>query len=104
MGAGGVYVLDDQEQAIYGAGFHIHGLDSKVDGACRTGRSKLHEANLVADPMVYVHTEADLLDVERLRAVHIGDGDSHHFYLPIHSALSFRAFVRSCGRSSRRAR
>src|SRR5919107_2577583 len=62
---------------------------SQVDRACRSWRCQLHEANLVAYPVVNVHLEAHLLDVEVPGAVHIGDGNGHYFDLPIHNALSF---------------
>ena len=41
------------------------------DRAGRAGRGQLHEADLVADGVVVVGVEADLVDVERLRAVDV---------------------------------
>ena len=48
------------------------------------GRRELHEADLVADPVVVVGVEAGLLGVERLRAVDVRDGDRHQLELPVH--------------------
>jgi hypothetical protein len=52
-------------------------------------RGPLHEANLVADPVVVVDVEADLLGVEGLRTVHVRDGDRDELESPVHEPLSF---------------
>ena len=47
-------------------------------------RRQLDEAQLVADDVVVVGDEADLVDVERLRAIHVGDRDGDELELPVH--------------------
>src|SRR5262249_45536385 len=52
----------------------------------RPGRGQLDEAESVAHRHVHVVVEADLVDVERLRAVDIGHRDADEFNLPVHAS------------------
>src|SRR4029434_7610880 len=54
------------------------------DRAGRAGRGELDEAEVVADMVVVVGVEADLLGVEALGPVHVGDGDRDQLELPVH--------------------
>ena len=51
------------------------------------GRGELHEADLVADAVVVVGVEADLVDVERLRAVDVGDREVTELELDVHGTI-----------------
>ncbi len=92
----GVYVRDDQVQALDGAGWRVYDPDPKGDRAGRPWGRKLHDAPLVAHPGVSagadvkVHIEPELLGVDGLRPIHIRHGYRHQFELPIHGAPSFR--------------
>ncbi len=47
-------------------------------------RRQLDEADAVHGPLIEVGVEANLVDVEILRAVHIGHGDKDKFKFPVH--------------------
>ena len=65
--------------------------------AGRTGWRELHEANLLAHACVSCSAlNPGLIYVERLGAIHVGDGDRHELELEIHMRLPFR-----CRRSAR---
>jgi hypothetical protein len=59
-GAGGVGVGDDELQALHRPGLGLHDPGADRDRARRARRRELHEAHLVADPVVVVGVEADL--------------------------------------------
>src|SRR5918997_7172254 len=88
--ARGVYVRDDHLHTLDGAGLRLRDPRPYCDRAGRPGRRQLHEANLVADPVIVVGVEAGLFSVEGLRPVHVRDGYRHQFDLPIHDTPSFR--------------
>jgi hypothetical protein len=50
------------------------------------GGGELNDPVPLADLGVVVDVEPELLGVERLRTVHVRDGDPHHFERPIHEA------------------
>src|SRR5215472_8584894 len=52
--------------------------------------------DVFADPGVVVDGETDLLAIEALRPLHVGDGYRHHFQRPIHDLL-LCAFAREPG-------
>ena len=77
-------VVDDDLQACDRAGSGIGEPGADRDRARRPGRRDLHEPHLVAHRMVVVEVEARLVDVERLRAVDVGDGHVHEFEPEVH--------------------
>src|SRR5215218_9088604 len=89
LGTCGAHVPDDQEYAINGAWLHSDGARSQMYRARRSGRGQLDEVDLIADPVVYVHVEPDLLRVEVSGAFHVRDRDRHDLYLPIHDLSPF---------------
>ena len=96
MGVRRTYVGDYQEQALDGAGRHIR--SSHVDRAGGPGGRQLDHAEFVADPVVDVHVEADLFDIEVLGAFLVRDRNGHHFQLPIHEGASLSRRVFTFGR------
>src|SRR3954469_15898816 len=64
--AGGVGVGDDELQALDRARLGLHDPGADRDRARRARGRELHEAHLVADAVVVVGVEADLIDVEGL--------------------------------------
>ncbi len=54
------------------------------DRAGRSRRRQLHEADRVADRVVVVGMEADLLDIEGLGAIDVADRDDYELELPVH--------------------
>src|SRR5918993_22365 len=84
IGAGGAHVRDDQENAVEIAGLRGDGAPTQVDGTGRPWRGQLDQADLVADPVVYVHREAHLLRVEFQGAVQVRYRDRDHFDPEIH--------------------
>src|SRR5215211_1420954 len=93
VGAGGEHIRDDQERAIYGAGLHFCGTRSQVDRASRSGWGQLDEADVFADPVVYVQVEPDLLPVEVYGAIEVRDRDRNYLYLPIHDVSPYLCFL-----------
>src|SRR5688572_832675 len=78
-------VRDHELKTLGGARPHVATkAGPKGDRAGRPGRRELDEPDLIADPMVMVRMEADLLGVERLRPVHVRDGNLHQFEPPVH--------------------
>src|ERR671920_2126990 len=73
LGTRGPDVRDDELQALDRARRRVDDPGSQGDRAGRSGRRQLDKANLIADPVVVVRVEADLLGVERLGAVHVRD-------------------------------
>jgi hypothetical protein len=60
------------------------GPGAEGDRARGAGRRDLHEAQLVRDLVIVVGVEAGLLDVERLRAVDVGDGEGDQLEPVVH--------------------
>jgi len=79
----GLDVGNDELHALHRARLGVRESLPDRDRAVRAGRRELHEANLVADRVVVVGVEADLL-VERLRAIHVGHGDRNELELVVH--------------------
>src|ERR1019366_6215603 len=75
------------------------------DRARRPRRGQLHNPQGWRGLSVNVEAESQLVDVEALRPVDVGDRDHHNFQLPVHDARPFRggalvelpALGRSCG-------
>jgi hypothetical protein len=88
---GALDVGDDELQALQHPQRHVQDPGAQVDRAARSGRSQLDEAHPVAELGIEVDAEADLLAVEGLRAIHVGDGNRDYFELLIYGALSFGA-------------
>ncbi len=85
----GVDILDDELDALDRAGVAERQADPDHDRAGRAGRRHLHDPHALAGADVVVEVEADLLGVEGLRRVDVGDRDGDYFELQIHAA-SFR--------------
>jgi hypothetical protein len=83
LGASCGNVGDDQLH-LGGAWCQVGEAGADRDRAGRAGRRELHEAHRVADDVVVVGDEAGLLDVERLGAVDVRDGDRDQLELPVH--------------------
>ena len=84
LGAGGVDVGDDQLETGHRAGLGVREAGAQGDRAGRAGRGELDKAEVVADLVVVVGVEADLLGVEPLGPVHVADGDRDQLELPVH--------------------
>jgi hypothetical protein len=50
-------------------------------------RGELHETQLLVHPLVVVGHEADLIDIQRLGAIHVRHREYHQFERPIHRVL-----------------
>ena len=72
---GGHDVVDHQVGAPVGAGDGVGDPPADGDRAGRAGRGHLDDPELVADVVVDVEAEAEVVDVERLGPVDVGDGD-----------------------------
>src|SRR5207302_11499742 len=81
-----VDVRDHELQALDGARLHVREPAAQRDGAGRPWRGQLHEADLVADLVVVVGVEADLLGVEGLCSIDIRDRDLYELEAPVHAA------------------
>src|SRR4029453_5294558 len=81
LGAGGVDVGDDHLEAGHRPGLGVGQARAPGGGA---GGRESDEAEVVADMVVVVGVEADLLGVEALGPVHVGDGDRDQLELPVH--------------------
>ena len=81
---GGVSVVDDHLKALERARGALDQAGADGDRARRPGRSQLHEAQFVAHRHVVVDDEADLIGVERLRPLHVRDGNEHQLELEVH--------------------
>jgi dihydrofolate reductase len=85
LGMGRPDVRDHELQALERARCHVR--DDPLtddDRAARSGRGELDDPVALAHRGVVVDVEAELLGVEGLRAVHVRDGDDHHFESPVH--------------------
>src|SRR5215208_1792710 len=87
LGAGGVDVRHDHLDVLERARRHLCEALADRDRARRSRRRQLNETNLVADGVVVVRVESDLLCVERLRPVDVADGPGDQFELPIHALI-----------------
>src|SRR5215203_651260 len=67
LGTRRVDVRDDQVQPLDGARLSVHDPGPYRDRAGRPRGRELHDAKLVAGPVVEVRVESDLLGVEGLR-------------------------------------
>src|SRR4029453_14716917 len=83
LGAGGVDVGDAQLETGHRAGLGVREAGAQGDRAGRAGRGELDKAEVVADLVVVVGVEADLLGVEPLGPVHVADGDRDQLELQI---------------------
>src|SRR3954447_4335566 len=78
-------IIDHDLDSALSAGRHVHAQPlTERDGAGRARWSQLDETQLLADSLVEVGVEADLVDVERLGAVDVGDGHEDELDLPVH--------------------
>src|SRR5215218_3217121 len=104
VGVGGLDVVDHHLQAGDRAGRGVGDADPERDRAGRAGRGQLDEAELVADLVVVVGVEADLLGVEALGAVDVADGDRHQLELEVHGRrpLAGRVSTAAAARPYRR--
>ena len=59
------------------------------DGARGAGRRELHETNVVVDSLIDVGDEPDLVGVEGLGPIDIGNGHGDEFQLPVHGGFAF---------------
>jgi hypothetical protein len=81
-------VRDHHLQTLHGPGLGIGEAETEGDRARRPRRCQLDEAELVADPVVVIRVEADLVDVERLRPIDVRHGDCDELELPVHEMPS----------------
>src|SRR5262249_31028804 len=79
-------VADDQGRGLCGSGRRRGQALAHDDRARRSRGSQLHDAEVLVRLRVDVSVEAELL-VERLGAVHVGDGKDHHLELVVHAAI-----------------
>jgi hypothetical protein len=64
----------------------LRALRHQDDRAARSGRGELDNPEVVGELRVGVDLEADLLGVELLRPLHVGDGNDDHLERHVHSA------------------
>lgn len=81
----GVGVLHDDLHTSLGARQHLSDAGAQHDRAVRAGRRELHETQAIVDLVVMVGMKADLLHIEGLGAVDVGDGHGNELELPVHS-------------------
>ena len=72
-----VGVVDHDLQPLDRAGRRVSQTEAERDRRGRAGRRQLDEPDLIADRDVVVGDETDLVDVERLGRVDVGDGEDH---------------------------
>src|SRR5207244_8851136 len=84
---GGVDVGHDQLEALGGARRRVDESFPQGNRAGRPRRCQLHEPDFIADRLVVVRIEADLLRIEGLGAVDVRNGDGYQFELPVHDAF-----------------
>src|SRR5207253_10075452 len=72
--ARGLRVGDHQLESLDGARPHAAEPRAQGNRTVRAGGRELDEADLIADHVVMVRVETDLLRVEVFRAVHVRDG------------------------------
>src|SRR3954468_4467299 len=101
----GVRVVDDDLQALDAARLHAVCAGGERDRARRARRRELDEAQLLVDSMVVVGVEADLVDIERLRPVHVGHRhrnqlELHLNYLALHPVVSYLESILATKRMS----
>ncbi len=84
LGAGGIEIVDDQDDSFAEAGWSVDDAVSEDDGAAGTWWSELDEADAFVCDGVVVEVEADLIAIEADGAVDIGDGDGDDFEFPVH--------------------
>src|SRR3954452_535500 len=77
-------VGDHEMQALHAPGRHLADPGADRDRARRALRAQLDNAEVVSGAVVDVQFESHLLDVERLRAVDVGDGDDDELELVVH--------------------
>src|SRR4051794_22713055 len=80
----GIGVGDHRQQALLRSRSHLRDALADHDRARRARRRELHEAQFVADALVVVGVEPDLVDVEGLGAVDVGDGNRHELEFHLH--------------------
>ncbi len=68
------------------SGLHLRDADAHHDRAGRAGRRQLDEPEPLTDLVVMIGVEADLIHVERLGAVDVGNGNGHELDLPVHDS------------------
>jgi hypothetical protein len=74
-----------QLQALHGARLAVDHALADRDRARGPRRCQLHEADLLGDGVVVVGVEPGLIDVERLRAIDVGDGYGHQLEFEVHA-------------------
>ncbi len=92
-------VGDHHLHPLHRAGLGLRHAQPDRDRARGAGRRELDEAHLVAHPVVVVDGEPDLLGVERLRAIHVGDGNGHELEPPVHTPSVLATARRTCRRA-----
>src|SRR5579859_1692031 len=93
----GVNIGDHHLQTTHGAWRGIRDAFAERNRAGRAGRRQLHEAQRLAHTLIMIRMEPYLLDVERLRAVHIRHWDDHQLKLPVHGAFFPRVMASASG-------
>src|SRR5215211_888107 len=84
LGPGGVDVVHHQVEGLDRAGGGVDDADPDADRAGRAGRGQLHDPEAVAEALVEVGVEPDLLGVEGLGPVDVADGDGDQLELHSH--------------------
>src|SRR4051812_39737498 len=77
-------VGDHEVQALHAPGRHLADPGADRDRARRALRGQLDDPEVVSGAVVDVQVESHLLDVERLRAVDVRDGNDDEFELVVH--------------------
>src|SRR4051812_40438592 len=88
--AGRVGVFDHQLQPLQRARLGRGDARADRNRARGTGRRQLHEPQVLADDVVVVGVEADLVDVEGFGAIDVRDRDGDQLELVVHARLPFR--------------
>jgi hypothetical protein len=78
----------DQVQALRRAGRGRGDPGAEPDRAFRARRDDLDDPLPVADRGVDDQHEAQVVEVELLRPVHVGDGDEHQFEFVVHTDVT----------------
>jgi len=86
---GGVDVGDDQVEALDRAGRGLDDPDPDADRAGGAGRGQLDDPERLAEALVEVGVEADLVDIEGLGPVDVGHRDRDQLELHLHGGVSF---------------
>jgi hypothetical protein len=101
LASGGLDIRNDNLEPSHGSRFDGGEAGADRDGAGGSGRGQLDEAQLLVDLVVVIRVETDLIDVEGLGAIDVGDGNGNELELPIHRLTPLNEDFHPSGRSDR---